>query len=256
MIDSHAHVAFLEYAEDRSVVFERCLQAGVRWVEVGTSVSQSRQAIRLAQDYGELVLGAAVGVHPTDVITMVENDWRELEAVIKEETVVAIGEVGFDFHRGGKRVEQELALRRFIALADKYDLSLVFHVRSSEQNDAYECLLDFLRAEGRTAVKGVVHSFGGSLEQALKFIELGLCIGFNGIVTFNNAQNVQEVAAELPLASMVLETDSPYLSPHPNRGQRNDPTQVKLVAQKIAELKGELVETVVEVCDKNALNLF
>lgn len=256
MIDSHAHMAFKDYRGDRKEVFERCRQAKIRWIEVGTSMIQSRKAIQLAKDNQELILGSAVGVHPTDITSMTENDWGQLESWLEEAVVVAIGEVGFDFYHGGTREKQEPALRRFVALAKKYDLPLIFHLRSSEQEDAYCCLLNFLQAENEDTIKGVVHSFGGNLKQAKNLIELGLHVGFNGIVTFKNAMSVQEVAAELPLASILLETDSPYLSPHPYRGRRNDPEQVKLVASKIAELKGVLVSAVTEVCDRNATSLF
>jgi len=256
MFDSHAHVAFKQFDGDRGQVVERSRAAGVAgWIEIGSNVGSSKRAIALAKEIEGVQ--AAVGVHPDDVSGLDEAGWQELEELTQDEKVVAIGEIGFDYYRGGSYEEQLGTIERFVALAGKYDKPIVWHVRSSEERDAHEDLLAYLQGldEGRRP-KGVSHTFSGTVEQAKQYVDLGLYIGISGIVTFKNAGELVEVVKAIPLDRLLVETDCPYLAPEPHRGQRNEPAYVKYMAEKVAELKGVDVSEVERVTDRNVEELF
>ncbi|MFH1354030.1 MAG: TatD family hydrolase [bacterium] len=251
MIDSHAHVMFSQFDEDREEVMGRAREAGVEgWIEVGTDVEQSKKAIALARRHDRVF--AAVGVHPSEVETLNEEDWGTLKKLAKGKEVIAIGEVGIDLYRGGSLQKQLEALRRFIGLAGERNLPIVFHVRGSEEVDAHDQVLKLLSAPAL----GVMHSFSGTWRQAEKYMELGMYLAFNGVVTFKNAGEIAEIARRVPLNRILIETDCPYLAPEPHRGKRNEPAYVKLVAEKIAELRGMTVSEVVEATSDNTERLF
>ncbi|MDP3997905.1 MAG: TatD family hydrolase [Candidatus Andersenbacteria bacterium] len=255
MIDSHAHVAFEAFDNDRDEAVARMAAVGVKgWIEIGADMVSSRQAVAMARKYSNA--WATVGVHPDDINKLTENDWREMEQLITGNKVVAIGEVGLDYYRGGKREEQEPVLLRFIRLAVTRDLPVVWHIRSGDR-DANEDLLEIL---GRLSVderpRGVMHSFSGSLEQAQRYLELGLYVSFSGVVTFKNSGALPEVAKLVPLDRMLVETDAPFLAPVPHRGERNEPAYVRLTAEKIAQLRGVDLEVVDSATEQNTRKLF
>ena len=171
--------------------------------------------------------------------------------------MVAVGEVGIDLYRGGSWQKQLKALRRFIELANRNNLPVIFHVRSSDRVDAHNGIIDLLSSySDNQRPLGVMHSFSGTWQQAEKYLALGMYIAFNGVVTFKNAGETVEVARRVPLERMLIETDCPFLAPEPHRGKRNELAYVRLVAEKVAELKGLGISEVAEMTQENTLNLF
>lgn len=234
----------------------------MRWVEVGTDVVQSRAVLALADRYPDDVLGATVGVHPSDVASLDEDDWQVLEELLSHRRVVAVGEVGLDYFRGGRREVQLPVLGRFVELAAERDLPVVFHVRSGaparsagEDRDAHDDLLQFLQSRG-AGVRGVVHTFSGTVTQAEEYLKLGLCLSISGVVTFKNAGAMAEVARIMPLDRLLVETDCPYLTPEPYRGKRNEPAHVAHVVERVAELRGVATDEVAQATAENASHLF
>jgi len=254
MIDSHAHVAFTQFDEDREAVVERARAAQMRWLEVGVDLNQSYKALALAEELSDDVVGATVGVHPSDISSLDDSAWHEITQLAQKPEVVAIGEVGFDFYRGGKEEEQLLWLKRFIELAREIDKPLVFHVRNGEKQDAHDSLLALL---GRNNIPGgVVHTYSGTMTQAKAYLELGLYLSFSGVVTYKNARDIASVATEIPIDRILIETDCPFLTPEPNRGKRNEPSYAGLVAEKIAQLRYLPVEEMAALTEENTLRLF
>lgn len=255
MIDSHVHVAFADFDDDRDEVIERARQAGVKgWVEVGTDVESSKGAVELAQKYG---VWATVGVHPGEAEDLSENDWEQLQKLVTEKEVVAVGEVGIDLYRGGSLSKQLKVLRRFIELAGENRLPVVFHVRSSDEVDANSEAIKLLASYSDSqCVAGVMHSFSGTWQQAEKYLDLGMYLAFNGVVTFKNAGETAEVARRAPLERMLIETDCPFLAPEPYRGKRNEPAYLRFVAEKIAELKDVSCDDVVLTTEHNTREIF
>lgn len=256
MIDSHAHVAFGAFDADRAEVIARLPAAGVSgWIEVGTDLKHSRKAVVLAEQYHSC--WATVGVHPDDVGELDEMVWQELEKMARQKKVVAIGEVGFDFFREGTHALQEPVLRRFVELARRASKPVVFHVRDGEES-AHEAMLEFLRGfSDAERPRGVVHTFSGSEEQAKQYLELGMYLSFSGVLTFpKKAEVIQEVARTMPLERILIETDCPFLTPHVHRGQRNEPSYVRFVAEKLAELRGVSLEEIDRVTRENTKRLF
>lgn len=265
MIDSHAHVSFKQFDNDREEVIKRAREAGVTgWIEVGTDLAQSQKAIRLA---GKIdLVWAAAGVHPSDVAEVFGMDpsvplageaWDEFVELVKKQRVVAIGEVGLDFYRGGTPRTQMPVLKNFIALGAERDMPLIFHLRSGGGQDAYEILLDYVeQLPRRERPRGVMHTFSGNMKQAKRFLNLGFYLGFSGVVTFKNAGATAEIAKLAPLDRILIETDCPFLAPEPHRGERNEPAYLKLVAEKIAEAKRLSLEEVDRVTEDNTRSVF
>lgn len=256
MIDSHAHLHFDSFDTDREQVIDRARAAGLQgWIEVGTDLASSQKAIAIAQTHR---VWASVGVHPSDIATINESDWAVIEELIVQPRVVAIGEVGFDFYRGGKEEDQLPVLRRFVDLAVKHSLPVIFHVRDAVSGpSAHEAMISFLQSLPTEArPQGVMHTFSGNLEQAKKYLALGMHLSFSGVVTFKNALVTAEVAKTMPLDRLLIETDCPFLAPEPMRGQRNEPAYVKYVAEKIAELRGLSIEEVVKQTSATTKQLF
>ena len=264
MFDSHAHVTFEQFAADREAVLNRAGQAGVTgWVEVGTDVASSGRAAAFARQYTgrpphQVAVWASAGVHPSDIAALTEEGWAELTQLADEEVVVAIGEVGLDFYRGGTAEQQVPVLERFIDLAVTKQLPVIFHVRDAAKGaNAHDELLQLLAGLPISRrPRGVIHTFSGTEAQAEAYLQLGLHLSFSGVVTFDNAGEVAAVAGSMPLHRMLIETDCPFLAPAPHRGQRNEPAYVHLVAQKIAELRGTSPDQVIAQTAANTQELF
>lgn len=256
MFDSHAHVAFSLFDADREEVIARLQPASVTgWIEVGTDQEQSRWAVALAEQY--VNCWATVGVHPDNVAELNEAVWQELTQLIMRKKVVAVGEVGFDFFREGKREVQELVLRQFVELAQRVKKPIVFHVRDGEAS-AHNAMLEFLRNYSDSErPRGVIHTFSGNEEQAKQYLELGMHLSFSGVITFpKKAEVIQEVARTAPPDRILIETDCPFLTPEPFRGQRNEPSYVRFVAEKLAQLRGVTLAEIDRVTEKNTKRLF
>ena len=255
MVDSHCHLDFPDYQGDFQAVLERTRQALEFVVNVGTDIHTSERTVDLA--VAESFVYASVGIHPHDASTVTDTAMDRLMTLAKEPKVVAIGECGLDYSHlapGGEEKEKEVqrgVFRRHIRLARELKLPLIIHCR-----DAYDDLLAVLKEQGR-GVRGVVHCFLGTPEQAKQFLDLGLYVSFTGIITFKNAApELLESVQQVPTERMMVETDAPFLAPVPHRGKRNEPAYVTEVAKKVAELKGIGYAEVDQNTTQNARALF
>ncbi len=251
LFDTHTHLNAEQFDDDRQEVIQRALDAGVsRMVVVGFDRKTIPEAIEMAETHDFIY--AAVGWHPVDAIDMTDEDFVQIEKLADHPRVVAIGEIGLDYHwdKSPKDVQQEV-FRRQIRLARKVKLPIVIHNR-----DATQDVIDILKEENAAEVGGIMHCFSGSPEIAREAVEMNFYISLGGPVTFKNAKKPKEVAVDIPLERLLVETDCPYLAPHPNRGKRNEPAYVKLVAEQIADLKGLSYEEVAKKTSDNARHLF
>lgn len=272
-IDSHAHVNFNAYKDDAEAVLGRAHAAGIGVINVGSQRSTSERALRMAERYDDGVW-AVIGVHPLHLRpqTLSYQDSDELEPVeiktqgeepgyeayaelARHPKVVAIGEVGLDYHHFEEgddiealKAKQKEVLIEFIEIANAADKPVALHCW-----DAYSDLLEILKGHPVKRA-GVVHSFVGGYKTANKFIELGYMIGLNGVITY--ADSFDRLVKEIGLEHILLETDCPYLAPVPDKGARNEPTGVLAVAERIAALKGVTLEEVAQTTTDNARKLF
>ncbi|MFJ7828449.1 TatD family hydrolase [Psychrobacillus sp. NPDC096623] len=250
-IDTHVHLNADQYEEDLQEVINRALEANVKkMVVIGFDRITIERAMKLVEEYSFLY--AVVGWHPVDAIDCTEEDLKWIEELAKHEKVVGIGEMGLDYHwdKSPKDVQQVL-FRKQIRLAQKVNLPIIIHNR-----DATEDVIRILQEEEAHLTGGIMHCYGGSVETAKQCIEMNFMISLGGPVTFKNARKPKEVATEIPLEYLLIETDAPYLAPHPHRGKRNEPALVPLVAEEIARLKGITIEEVAEATTKNAEKFF
>ncbi|MCX8045842.1 MAG: TatD family hydrolase [Anoxybacillus gonensis] len=251
LFDTHAHLNATQFSEDVEQVIERARAEGVSHiVVVGFDRPTIQRAMELAEEYPFIY--AAVGWHPVDAIHMTDEDLVMIERLAAHPKVVALGEMGLDYYwdQSPKDVQKEV-FRKQIRLAKKVKLPIIIHNR-----DATADIVDILREECAEEVGGVMHCFSGSIEVARQCIDMNFYISFGGPVTFKNAKKPKEVAKEIPLDRLLIETDCPYLTPHPFRGKRNEPSYVKYIAEAIAELKGLSFEEVAQKTSDNAKRLF
>lgn len=257
MTDTHCHLSFSQYDSDRDAVLARAGEAGVRRiVNPGTDLAQSRAAVELAGSTSGVSpstpeVFAAVGVHPQDIGTLAADAFDAIAELAHHPRVVAIGEVGFEISsRSPEVARQEEWLERFTDLALEVEKPLILHVRSAHA----ECRRFWeRRSEG---LRGVVHCFSGTPDDARFYTEHGLFLGITGIVTFPNAHELRRVVEDIDLEHLLLETDAPFLAPQSHRGKRNEPSYLPEIAEKIAELQGLTVAEVEQVTDANATRLF
>lgn len=250
-IDTHVHLNAEQFNDDIEETIERARQQQVgKMVVVGFDRPTIKRALELAEAYPFIF--AVVGWHPVDAIDCTEEDLAWIEELAAHPKVVGIGETGLDYHwdKSPKDIQQEV-FRKQIHLAKRVKLPIVIHNR-----DATEDVLRILREEHAEEIGGVMHCFSGSVESAKESIALNFMISLGGPVTFKNAKKPKQVAEEIELKHLMIETDAPYLAPHPYRGKRNEPSYVPLVAEEIARLKGLPVEKVAEETTKNAINFF
>ncbi|WP_216831185.1 TatD family hydrolase [Alkalihalobacterium elongatum] len=251
LFDTHVHLNADQFEEDRAEVIKRAHQAGVtHMVVVGFDEKTIKGALEIAEEYENIY--AAVGWHPVDAIDMTEDHLAWLEELAAHPKVVALGEMGLDYHwdKSPKEIQKEV-FRKQIRLAKKVKLPIIIHNREASQD-----IVDILNEEGAAEVGGIMHCFSGSVEIARACLDMNFHISFGGPVTFKNAKKPKEVAIEVPLDRLLIETDCPYLAPHPYRGKRNEPAYVQLVATQIAELKELTLEQLAEQTMNNAKKLF
>lgn len=250
LIDSHAHLDFSQFDGDREAVIARARQDGlVAIVNAGTSLECSRASVALA-DRVDFIY-ATVGIHPHGAKTATRAALDELRALASHPKVVAIGEIGLDFYRDlSPRDRQRQAFRQQIRLAVELGLPLVIHDR-----DAHAETLRILREEEAGRVGGVLHCFSGDLDMAREGIALGFLIAFGGPITYGGKKK-QDIAGRIPLEKILIETDCPFLTPVPHRGQRNEPAYVRHVAEKLARLRGISFEEAAAATTANAAGLF
>lgn len=258
--DTHCHLNLNQFDQDRDAVLLRSAKAGIRRILVpGIDLDTSRSAVQLAECYPQIF--AAVGIHPNTPDAWHPETYAELKSLAMHPKVVAIGEIGLDNHWHDTTPSyQKLILQAQLDLAAEAQKPVVIHSR-----EALGEILPILQAwsnnlnstdsslRGRS---GVMHSFEGNSEDAALAIQAGFFIGMAGSITFQNARVKHQLAVDCPLTNILIETDSPYLTPHPFRGQRNEPARVALVAAKLAELKHSGLETIAEATTSNANRLF
>ncbi len=251
MIDTHCHVHDRSFDADRDDVVARARQAGVRaMLTVGEDIEDSRIAVQAALRYG---ISAAVGIHPHEAAHAPDDIARDLVPLLRETGVVALGEIGLDYYYDhSPRDVQADVLRKQLCIARDCARPVVFH-----QRDAFDEFTGILREEWRRPMRGVVHCFTGTLDQARVYVEeFGLFLGVGGVLTFPKAQPIRDAVRQVGIGALVLETDCPYLAPVPKRGKRNEPAYVAYTAAKLAELLAISFDDVVAATDANALTLF
>lgn len=259
-VDSHCHLNFNEYDLDRDLVVSNARQNGVAQIVIpGVDIETSQSALQFAKEYHGVY--AAVGVHPNSGLSWTDSSLQELKRMAADRNVVAIGEIGLDYYRDFCPRNQQLEILDCqLDLATELALPVIVHFRQSAE-DITQVLSNWHSMLKERMIPlaerpGVFHAFSGDLTMAQLLIDHKFKLGIGGPVTFHNSQTLQDIVASLPLQSFLIETDSPYLSPHPLRGKRNEPTNVRIVAEKIAELRAIPVEQVAEVTTNEARMLF
>jgi TatD DNase family protein len=257
LFDTHAHLNFPDFEQDYREVWARAKGANlVGLINVGTDLATSRRGTEQAQELGFF---ASVGIHPHDVSQYAQSDdWKQaVEDMVKDERVVAIGEVGFDFFRRQDEADaQEAVLQYFLDLSYRANKPVIFHCRpSSSTEDAYEDLLAVIGS--KTDLRGVIHAFGGSQTVAKQFLDRGLSLSFTAQITYPKNQDFYgKLLPSIPLDRILLETDCPFLPPEGLRGQRNEPRHVDVVARAIALMTERSAEEVAKKTTDNARQLF
>ncbi len=257
MIDTHCHLNFDAYDADRDAVIDRALAAGVtRLINPGVDQSSSRAAVELALHYAHIY--AAVGIHPNDTAHFSADDLTWIEALAGEAKVVAVGEIGLDYHwDDSPKAMQFRAFEAQLALAARLELPVIIHNR-----DASDDLIGILENWGRAlppSLKdrpGVLHSFSAPHQIAERALAAGFYLGFTGPITFKNADDLRRIAACVPLDRILTETDAPFLTPTPHRGKRNEPAYIPLIVERLASLKAIPVAQMIEATNANADRLF
>jgi TatD DNase family protein len=253
LIDSHAHIQGKEYAGEAEAVIERARAAGVeKIIAVGGAgdMSSNTEAVALADSFPNIY--ATVGMHPHDAKDVGADELRALRELTSHAKVIAVGETGLDYYYNHSPHEvQRRVFTQFIHMARETGLPIVVHERDAAQEVA-----ELLRSEGRRELHGVIHCFTGNYEAACDYLDLGFYLSFTGIITFKNAEPLRQVVRQVPLEKMFVETDSPFLTPVPHRGKRNEPAYVRLVAETVASVKNISFEDVARVTTENVQNLF
>ena len=262
IFETHTHYEDRAFDADRDEMIKKGREAGVDcFVNVGSDLETSRKSIDIARKYGtdKNRVYAAVGVHPENASDFDENVLAEIEELAKNPEVIAIGEIGLDYHWEDEcpREKQKPAFAAQLELAAKLDKAIIIHSRDAAE-DTFEILKKFAKKmseEGKT-LRLVMHCYGYSPELAKEYVKLGAYIGVGGVLTFKNAKKLRESVLVVPRDRVVLETDSPYMSPEPERGTRNDPAKLRYVAEKLSELWDCTAEEAAEICYQNSLRLF
>ncbi len=251
IFETHAHYDDEKFDEDRDALLSSMKGNGIEYiVNVSSDWESLNQTILLMKEYS-FVYGA-LGIHPSDCAKLTEEDIWKLQELCKNDKTVAIGEIGLDYYWPEPNHElQKKWFARQLELAREVKLPIIVHSR-----DAARDTLDIMRSEKAEEIGGVIHCFSYSKEIAEQFLSMGYYIGVGGVITFKNAKKLKEVVEFTPLSSIVLETDSPYLSPEPYRGKRNSSLYLPYVAEEIARIKGIDMETVYQTTYENARNLY
>lgn len=247
LVDTHCHLDNEKFDEDRLDVIDRIKGNLEFCVNIGYDLTSSKKSLELAKKYDFIY--AVIGVHPIDIAEYDEEIEKELELLAKNSKVVAIGEIGLDYHwmTEAKEIQQE-RFRRQLELAKRLNKPVVIHTR-----DAMEDTVNILKEYPN--ITGVIHCYPGSLETAKQLVDR-FYLGIGGTLTFKNSKKIVEVVKTIPLDRIVIETDCPYLTPEPFRGKRNEPIYVEYIAKKIAEIKEITVEDVAKITTENAKKLY
>ena len=251
LFDSHAHLDSIKFDGDRDIVIKRAHESGVSLImNPGADYESSVNAVELSEKYDFIY--AAVGVHPHDAKSLDDMMLGLIKAMARKKKVKAIGEIGLDYHYDfSPRDVQKYWFRKQLQLAKELKMPVIIHDREANQD-----VMDILKEENAFDTGVLLHCFSGSAELARQYIKLGAYLSIAGPVTFKNARKLVEVVETIPLDRLMIETDSPYLTPHPYRGKRNESTYVKYVCEKIAEIKGVSYEEVANQTMENAKKYF
>lgn len=250
LIDAHCHLDDERLASEEDFVLQRAGAAGVEYlVTIGTDERTSAAAAKIAARYPGRVFHT-VGAHPSDVDRFGEAELAEIERLARETKPKAIGEIGLDYYHDSNRQKQAEVFNRMIQLAQVLSLPLVIHDR-----DAHEDIYNILKEKAQ-GLKIMMHCYSAGPSFVDRFMDLGCLFSIAGPVTFKNGQEHRDAVAKIPLNRLVVETDSPYLTPHPYRGQRNEPAYVKLTAEKVAEVKGINLDELAKATTENARKFF
>lgn len=244
--DTHCHI-YKEYFDDINLVLENASKNKVnRFINNADNIETINEVLTLIEKYPNMY--GAIGIHPEHVDSYTKKDLELLEENLDNKKVVAIGEIGLDYHYTKENKEKQIELFELqLKLAEKYNKPVIIHSR-----DATKDTIDTLK---KYKVKGVIHSFSGSFETACIYIEMGFLLGVNGVITFKNA-NIKEVYERIPLHNIVLETDSPYLSPEPYRGKKNEPANILVIALFLSSLYGVSLPYLSEITNDNIARIF
>ena len=243
LIDTHCHI-YSEYYEDIDEVIERSINDGVSMIIVnGVDSKSNEEILKLVKKY-DIVYGA-LGIHPDQCEKVSNEDFMFIEEHINDDKIVAVGEIGLDYHYDLDKGMQKELFKKQLDIASKYNKPVIIHSRDSIQ-ETYNILKKY-------KIKGIMHCYSGSVEMAREFNKLGYLIGVGGIVTFKNAVKLIDVIKSVDLKYIVVETDSPYLTPEPYRGKRNEPKYIKIIMEKICDIKGIEYK---DLCDTIRTNVF
>lgn len=247
LIDTHCHVLSSEYENVDEIINAAFNENLEKMIINGFDINSSIEAVELTKKYNNVY--AAVGIGPENVDNITYNDIKKIKELTKNKKVISIGEIGLDYYWTKETREKQLfVFKEMLKIASECNLPVIVHSRNAIL-ETYNLLKEY-------NVKGVMHCYSGSLEMAKEFVKIGFLIGIGGVVTFKNAKEIKEVVTNLDIKDIVLETDSPYLSPEPNRGKKNTPSNVYFVAQKIADLKSISINEVISITGQSACTKF
>ena len=250
IIDTHAHYDDEQFDEDREEILGKMQDAGIGMImDAGSTILSWDKIVKLTEEY-PFVYGA-IGVHPDEVGNLDETQFARMERLLDKEKIKAVGEIGLDYYwdKENHDLQKEWFIRQ-LDLARKKEKPVIIHSREAAADT-----MEIMKQYGQ-GLKGVIHCFSYSKEMAAEYVKMGFYIGVGGVVTFKNARKLKETVQEIPLTSIVLETDCPYLAPVPYRGKRNNSAYIKYIAEGIAGIKGVSYEEVVEQTEKNARDLY
>lgn len=251
IIDSHCHLHDEKFSSDLNEILNNARAAGItHFIDIGCDLVTSKDACKIANLHEDIYF--SVGFHPHEAKFCTEQALEELKILANNKKCVAIGECGLDYYYNHSDIDsQKKAFINQIQIADSLNLPLIIHLR-----DAYDDCFEILNAHKNNKQKIVIHCFSGTLKQAQEFIDMNAYISLSGIVTFKNPQELLLVAQNIPLKNLIIETDAPYLSPHPFRGKRNEPSFITHTLEKIISVRNENKEEVVKQIYQNTLDLF
>ncbi len=251
IFDSHAHYDDKAFDEDRDELLSSFENNGIGYVtDIGADMESSEEAVRLSEKYPFIY--AAVGLHPDAVNENTDGNMKRLRELAISDKVVAIGEIGLDYHyEPEKKAEQKVCFETQLSLARDVSLPVVIHSREAAKDT-----LDIMKYHNAGDLGGVIHCFSYGKEMAREYLNMGFYIGVGGVLTFNNAKKLKEVVEYVPLESIVIETDCPYLAPVPNRGKRNSSLNLPYVVKAISEIKGVPEQEIIDITCENALRMY
>lgn len=245
-IDTHCHIVS-EYYDDIDEVVKNAIDNGVLKIIVnGYNMQSNREVLELVKKY-DIVYGA-LGIQPEELYDYNDNSLKFIEEHINDEKIIAVGEIGLDYHYDTDKELQKELFKRQLEIAYKYNKPVIIHSR--------DCIQETYNILKESKVKGTMHCYSGSKEMALEFIKIGFSIGIGGVSTFKNAKNIVDVIKYIPLEYIILETDSPYLTPEPYRGKRNEPMYIPIIAKRVADIKGLDIKEIERTTTDNARRLF